>query len=126
MSDVRDGDLVAYQHPDWGRVQGIVLEDPRADGTVLCLDTSPHGARERWPAGELQVLARNPPRRAEAEEEPGRVIVLRGAFTLDQCIWCDGTGDDPDGRICDSCEGSGWARAPIPVGQLLAALGGGR
>lgn len=48
------GDLVQYDHPDWGTVVGEVLT-VEAD-RVLVQDRSPNGAREWWPlAGVVPV-----------------------------------------------------------------------
>lgn len=124
---LREGDRVAYQHPDWGHVVGVVLDERVEAGRVLVLDMSPNGARERWPAGELRVLD-------VEEDEPGAEggtvtvsgssVTLRGPASSEPCVWCGGSGRDKvEDEVCFSCGGDGRARGFIPVAQVLALAG---
>lgn len=51
---IRRGDLVTYDHPDWGNVRGRVervFDDARQQ--ALCKDLSGNGALEWWPLDRL-------------------------------------------------------------------------
>jgi hypothetical protein len=50
---IRVGDVVRYDHPDWGPVRGRVLAEPDEEGRVLVQDLSPNGAREWWPVADV-------------------------------------------------------------------------
>ena len=129
---LREGDLVAYLHPAWGEVRGVVLDEHPVEGRVLVLDMSPTGARERWPVADLRLLGRV----ADLPDEPagGRTVTVRAQPGDEPCPECDGTGEDGGQEgdefvragQCAWCHGSGRRLRPIPVQVLVAALGGGR
>lgn len=48
------GDVVEYDHPDWGLCRGRVLDHP-SDDEVLVQDLAPNGARERWPLSAIRM-----------------------------------------------------------------------